>query len=331
MDLTSSAVWLLPILGSAIGLGFYDLCKKHAVRDNSVMPVLFWATFSGTVLFLTATAVTGHWHEFAACNGKQWNLILAKSLLVSSSWICVYYAMRELPISIASPIRASSPLWTVIGGVLLFSEIPTLVQGAGMLAIFGGYYIFSVLGKLEGFSFHRHRGVHLILLGTLLGASSSLYDKYLLGVLKIPRNTVQFWFSVDLVFILGTAYLIRKYSFKDGRAFVWRWSIPLTGILLIVADYLYFYAVSLPDTQISIMSLVRRCNCVVTFAVGSFYFRDTNVRQKAYALGVILLGVFLLALGKNREVTGSPDKEKILPHSTPAAADRFSPAQQSRP
>ncbi len=298
MDLTSSAGWLIPILGSALGLGFYDLCKKHAVHDNSVMPVLFWATFSGTLVFLAAMAVTGQWRAAASCTVPQWNLVLLKSLLVSSSWICVYYAMRELPISIASPIRATAPLWTFLGGVFIFSEIPTWMQAGGMVAIFGGYYLFSVLGKLEGISFRRHRGIHLILLGTLLGAASALYDKYLLGVLHIPRNTVQFWFSVDLVFVLGTAYLIRKFGFRDGRPFVWRWSIPLTGVLLIVADYLYFYAVSIPDTQISILSLVRRCNCIVAFAVGSFYFRDANIRKKAWALALILLGVILLALAK---------------------------------
>ncbi len=32
---------LLPVLASALALGFYDICKKHALRDNSVMPVLF--------------------------------------------------------------------------------------------------------------------------------------------------------------------------------------------------------------------------------------------------------------------------------------------------
>jgi drug/metabolite transporter (DMT)-like permease len=69
-------------------------------------------------------------------------------------------------------------------------------------------------------------------------------------------------------------------------------------VLLIVADYLYFYALSLPDTQISILSLLRRCSCIVTFTAGSFLFRDKNVKIKAAALAAILAGVFLLAMGK---------------------------------
>jgi len=288
--------WFLPIVASAIGLGFYDICKKHAVRENSVMPVLFFATLCGSLLFVGGTLLFGDFRSAAVCPPYHWLLLLVKSLLVASSWTCVYYAMRELPISIAAPIRASSPLWTFFGGLILFSEIPTLLQGIGMLFIFAGYYFFSVLGKLEGISFLRHRGMHLILLGTVLGAVSALYDKYLLNVLRIPRSTVQLWFSIDLVFVLGLAFLIRFLCFGQKHKFEWRWSIPATGILLILADFLYFYAVSLPDIHISILSLVRRCNCIVAFGFGVYYFHDANVKRKAFALLFILLGVILLAL-----------------------------------
>jgi transporter family protein len=262
------------------------------------MPVLFGATACGAAVFVGGALLTGHLLEFASCSVTEWLLVAAKSLLVAASWVCEYYALRELPISIASPIRASAPLWVFIGGVFLFREIPTFWQAAGMLSIFGGYYFFSLIGKLEGISFRSHRGIHLIMIGTLLGALSALYDKYLLGVLHIPRNTVQLWFSVDLVLILGLVYRLRGRFFSGGRPFHWRWTIAATGILLIAADYLYFYAVSLPDTQISILSLVRRCNCIVAFSLGCLYFRDANVKPKAKALALILFGIILLALAK---------------------------------
>ena len=289
-------LWVLPVLGSALGLGFYDLCKKHAVRENSVMPVLFHATLCGSALFTVMTFLSGDWQSCVYCSRSAWILILLKSLLVAASWTCVYYAMRDLPVSLASPIRASAPLWTFFGSMLLYSEIPTLWQGAGMLLIFAGYCFFSVFGKLEGFSLRNSRGMHLILLGTLLGAGSALYDKYLLGVLQLPRGTVQFWFSVDLVWILGLAWGIRTRCFGNKHSFQWRWSIPVTGILLIAADYLYFYALSLPGTYISVVSLMRRCNCLVTFFVGVIWFKEKNIKRKAFALALILLGVFLLAL-----------------------------------
>ena len=165
-----------------------------------------------------------------------------------------------------------------------------------MLAIFTGYYLFSVLGKLEGITL-RHRGVHMLILGTLLGSTSALYDKYLLGVLHIPRTTLQFWFSVDLVAVIGAALLVSCLGkAKDSRRFEWRWTIPVAGILLIIADWLYFYALSKPGVQISILSLMRRSNCVVSFAFGCWFFHDRNVKRKAVALALILIGVAVLAL-----------------------------------
>ena len=231
----SIPAWFFPIVVSAVGLGFYDICKKHAVRDNSVMPVLFLATLSGSVLFVACTLLFGNFAGAIVCSLHHWLLLLGKSLIVAASWTCVYYAMRELPISIAAPIRASAPLWTFIGSLILFGEVPTVLQGIGMLLIFVGYYVFSVLGKLEGISFRGNLGVHLILLGTLLGAVSALYDKYLLNVIRIPRDTVQLWFSIDLVAVLGLAWLIRRTAFGQRHRFVWRWTIPATGILLIAA------------------------------------------------------------------------------------------------
>ena len=49
------APWVLPILGSALMLGIYDISKKQAVKDNSVLPALFWSTTIGSIFFLLLT------------------------------------------------------------------------------------------------------------------------------------------------------------------------------------------------------------------------------------------------------------------------------------
>ena len=151
---------------------------------------------------------------------------------------------------------------------------------------------------MEGWSLLKSRGLHLIILGTLLGSASALYDKYLLGVLHIPQNILQFWFAVNLVLILRVVQGIKRGFFarKATEPFQWRWSIPATGCLLILSDFLYFHALSQPDTYISMVSLVRRCNCLVSFFVGVLWFKEVNVKRKALALLLILAGVFLLML-----------------------------------
>lgn len=285
--------WFLPILLSAAVLGVYDITKKHAVSGNSVMPVLFLSTASGCAAITLFTLFTGNFSAVFSLSTHQLLLVLLKSLLVSASWVCAYYAMRDLPISIASPVRASAPLWTFLGSLLFYNEIPTVIQAIGMVLIFSGYYAFAVLGKLEGFSL-RHKGMILIFAGTLLGAASALYDKFLLNRLAIPFVPLQFHFALDLSLILGTAYLIRKRCFNSGIPFIWKWSIVLTGVLLSAADFLYFYALSMPDVKISLLSLIRRSGCIISFSFGAWCFRDKRLKSKALALALILAGVFLL-------------------------------------
>ena len=184
--------WAVYILLSAVALGFYDITKKHAVDRNAVMPVLFLATLCGSGLFIAATALSGNLNAMA-CTAREFWLILLKSCIVSASWICVYNAMQTMPISLAAPIRATSPLWTFLGSLVLYHEIPSLGQAVGMITIFTGYYLFSVWGRLEGFSL-RGRGMMFIMAGTFFGAVSSLYDKFLLGSLQLDRGLVQFHF-----------------------------------------------------------------------------------------------------------------------------------------
>lgn len=288
--------WMLPVIVSALALGFYDIFKKHAVRENSVMPALFFSTLSGTLFFLLITFLKGDLAGCVQCSNLDRAWIGIKALLVAASWTCVFYAMRELPISIASPIRASSPVWTFIASLVLYMEIPNWIEGMGMLVIFGGYYLFSVFGNQEGFSFRKSKGIHLIILGTLIGSACAICDKYLLGVVKIPPRTVQFYFAVYLVGIFGITWLVRSF-FGQKRPFQFRWSVPLTGIMLILSDMLYFHSLSLPGTYVSFISLVRRCSCIVTFAAGVIFFKEKNIKRKAIALALILLGVFLLAMG----------------------------------
>lgn len=289
-------LWVVLILLSAVALGVYDVCKKHAVHGNAVMPVLWMATTAGTVVVVLAQLLTGQLGEAAAVGWMGWWQLLLKSALVMSSWICAYYAMRALPISIAAPIRGSQPVWTLAGALLLFRERPGPWQWAGILTAFVGYFVLSVVGKREGIRFHRHHGIWLIVMATVLGAASGLYDKYLLQPAGLKPAAVQLWFQVDLSLLIGAAVLIQRRAGWAKTAFQWRWTILAVGLLLAVSDFLYFTALHQPDVMISILSPIRRSNCVISFLVGGAIFGDQNRRSKAVALGMVVVGVILLCL-----------------------------------
>lgn len=297
--------WIYLGLISSVLLGLYDVCKKRSLNHNSVLPVLFLATLSGFIpfalLFIASRAAPGltqQWSVYIPPATLSGHLhLFAKAGIVSVSWVLAYFAMKHLPISIVSPIRASGPVWTLLGALIIFHERPLPMQWVGMGMVFFFYYIFSLIGLREGVVFHRSRWVLYIFLATFIGTLSSLYDKYLFQQLQYNVMLVQFWFSFYLVVLLG---LIVALAWWPRRAqhtpFHWRWSIPMIGLLLVAADLVYFNAVRQPDALIAILSLLRRSSVIISFGLGAVVFGDLNLRTKAWALAGVLAGVILIVL-----------------------------------
>lgn len=77
----------------------------------------------------------------------------------------------------------------------------------------------------------------------------------------------------------------------------WHWSIICVSIFLSAADFIYFYALSLPGAMISIVSMVRRGSVVVSFLFGALFFHEKNLKSKVIDLILVLLGMLCLYIG----------------------------------
>lgn len=285
----ASDLWLLWILCSSACLSMYDLCKKASVKNNSVFPTLFLTSFTGWAALSLTLLLTGRMGDAVGIASRHIPLLLVKSLIVAASWTATYIALRTLPITCAAPIRASGPFWTLIGAVLIFSEIPNAVQSVGMAFVLAGCVFFS-LSSGKDRAAGGVKAVALAFTGTVLGSCSALYDKHLMQGIGILPLTVLWWFLGGMTVIYAVLAAL------DHRGFEWRFTMPLTGILLTASDAFYFTAIAAPDAQISVLSLIRRSSIVLTFFIGGALFRERDLRRKAFALAAILAGVLLLCL-----------------------------------
>ena len=289
--------WTAWILLSSFFLALYDLAKKASVRDNAVLPVLLCSTCCGCLAFVTGVAVCGKLPEvFANTNGQVLLLAAIKSAIVATSWVFTFYALRTLPITIATPIRASAPALVFIAAFFLYGEIPSWIQAIGMLAVFGGYFVFSWAGKHEGIDFFRNKSVWSAIAGAGFSALSSIWDKYVFQVRAMPVETVQFFFQVGLVCVYALILSGQRLLKLPHDRFEFRFTIPFVGILLAAADWLYFKGLAVPEAPISVGSLLRRFSVVITFVLGARFFHETNLKRKALALAAILVGVILLCI-----------------------------------
>lgn len=295
--------WIVLALFSAIFLGLYDVSKKAALEGNAVLPVLFFCSLSGVGLLVPVAALSWLLPESAAYYGLELSalgpfghlLIVLKAAIVTLSWVLTFFAIKHLPISLASPIRASAPLFTILGAVAFLGEAPSTVQLGGIALLVVSYLAFSVIGRGEGIVFERNRFVWLLFAGTLVGAVSGLYDKHLLQSAKLAPMSVQFYFTLyNAVIQGGIVALFWWPKRRTTTRFQFRYSIVLVGLLLLLADSVYFRALSIPGALVSVVSSIRRSNVVISFALGGLLFRERQRGKKAIALVGVLLGLLML-------------------------------------
>jgi len=292
--------WIGLSLLAAVLLGAYDLCKKHAVNGNAVLPVLFFSNLTSAAVWgilLALQPVLPGTLQVGTFDLPTHLLLFGKAFLVGTSWIFAYFAVKHLPVSIAGPVRSTAPLFTLAGAVVLLGEAPGLLQWTGIIVTIGSFLLFSLAGRKEGIRFTANRWIFFIITATVLGGVSSLYDRYLLGISGLSPATVQAGFSFYLLVYFTPFFVGWKRRWWARGTFFWRWSIPAVGIGLLATDFLYFTALSHPDALVSVVSSIRRASVLVVFFGGAFLFRETNLRAKLLPTLGILAGVMLLVAG----------------------------------
>lgn len=297
-------MWLLLAFCSAALLGFYDVFKKKSLNNNAVLPVLGLNTLFSSLIFLPFILISAFAPSVLDSTifyvpEAGWDVhkfIILKSFIVLSSWIFGYFGMKHLPLTIVGPINATRPVMTLVGAMLIFGERLNMYQWIGVLLAIVSFFMLSRSGKKEGIDFKHDKWIWFIVLAAVLGAASGLYDKYLMG--RFNNMVVQTWYNIYQLFIMGGVLMILWLpKRKSTTPFRWDWCIILISIFLSAADFVYFYALGMDGSMISIVSMVRRGSVIVSFLFGAMVFREKNLKSKAVDLILVLIGMFFLYLG----------------------------------
>ena len=303
-------MWLVLAFVSATFLGFYDTSKKASLRDNAVLPVLFLNTVFSTLIF--SPFLLDYIGGFGWFSGTFLNtasgtenevqahlLVVLKAFIVLSSWICGYFGLKHLPLSIVGPINATRPVLVLVGATLIFGESLNLYQWVGVLLTILSIFLMSRAGKKENIDFKSNKWIWCLAGAVLMGAVSGLYDKFIMK--SLSPMFVQSWFNFYQMIIMAVICGLLWYPKRhQSTSFTWRWSIPLISLFICIADFAYFTSLNDSGSMISVVSLVRRSSVIVSFACAALIFKERNLRAKIVDLGLILLGMAFIWMGTAR-------------------------------
>ena len=296
-------MWITLAVASALLLGGYEVAKKLSLNNNAVIPVLFLNIALSASVFLPLSLLSaftpcldGTIVHVPAISFEAHAAILLKAVIVLSSWIFAYFAMKHLPIIITTSIKSTQPVFTLAGAILLFSEKLNAHQWTGILLAILALMLFSLAGKKEGIAFERNKWIYFILGATVLSAVSSLWDKHL--ILAFDKVAVQAYTAYyQLALMLPILFGLWRPKRKTSTPFRWNYAIVWVTLLLTASDFLYFYSLSLDGALISVVSTIRKGGVIVPFVAGAILFHEKNIAVKALLLGGVLIGMYLLYLG----------------------------------
>jgi len=296
-------MWLAFALVSALFLGLYDVAKKQSLKENAVIPVLWFNTLFCSLLMLPFTLLSaktglldGSIFYVPSAGWELHRLLMLKAFIVLGSWIFGYFGMKHLPITLFGPINATRPIIVLLGGLLLFGERLNLYQWIGVIIAVISFYLLSLSGKKEGIDFVKNKWVFCVVMATILGAVSALFDKYLLG--RFNNMFVQAWSNFyQLALMTVILFTLWWPTRKHTTPFQWKWPIIFIAVFLTLDDYAYFVSLAQSASMVSIVSMIRRSSVIVSFLCGALLFHEKNLRSKVIDLLLVLLGLFFLLIG----------------------------------
>ena len=307
--------WVILAFLSALCLGFYDISKKVALRDNSVVDVLTASVLVSSGILVVPLLLSRFAPEMTEATmfyvpemDLEGHLMtILKSAIVLSSWLCAYVALKHLPISIVSPWQATRPMWTLIGALLIFGERLNSWQWIGVVLAIGSIFVFSFFNRPAGVSPRKSlRGLAkqpearyyvALAFAIIIGACSGLYDKYIMRL--YDHNAVQVYYTLyQAVMMLVFCYIHhRRHPSDRGFHITNIWPVALISIFLVLSDNVYMLALQDPDSMIAIVSTIRRGGTVIGFGYGLIFLKEKDPIKKILCMAGIVTGLICLAIG----------------------------------
>lgn len=296
-------MWIVFGISAGLILGLYDFWTKKSMDGNDVISIVFFSSFFGMAAWgLVLTLGAGN--TLSPVNlfnlGYEHQLLIAvKSMAMTLSWILAYYAVKALPMSFSGAVRASGPLWTMTGGVLIFGEYLTATQFFLLFASIAAYYALSQIGKKEGIDAIKSKPVMMMLAATIFSAATTVYDKYLVQSIGLTAASIQINSSVQRFLIALVIFYVYKKHSKIKTSTTWSVYIPLVGISWVVAEYVYFLAIVQADSNVTYLSVFRRMSLVVGFILSAIFIGEKYLKQKTIIILVLVLSTVALILERH--------------------------------
>jgi drug/metabolite transporter (DMT)-like permease len=230
------------------------------------------------------------------------NIAICAVLAVVGNGLLVY-ALRSADLSVLGPINAYKAVLSLVLGVFLIGEVPTLFGLVGVLLILvGSYFVVErAPDQPQGdafVQFFRERGVQLRFAALAFSATEAVFLKR--AVLhSSPVITFLFWSILGLpVATVAIVLLLKGAVGQEILRFrhCWRtylWLAMTTGLMQLTT------LLTFGELQVGYSLALFQLSSLISVFLGYRYFRERNIRKRLVGSAIMVAGAALIvALGR---------------------------------
>lgn len=217
-------------------------------------------------------------------------LIAVKSFAMFVAWLCSFYSLKKIPVSLFGVLSLSRVLFSTSLGIFLLGESLGWLQIIGLVLVCTGLLLLKARDtKTPGENKISWIYIVLALVSCLFNAFSGFLDKVLMK--DITSSQLQFWYSLFVVIYYTIYILIKRVKIswsvvKNG----WIW---LLAAMFVIGDKALFIANGIPESKVTVMTLIKQSSCIVTIIGGKIFFKEKNIGYRLFCAAIVIAGIIL--------------------------------------
>jgi drug/metabolite transporter (DMT)-like permease len=286
---------LLLVVGSSLAWSAHDVTRKFLVSRIRPVPLAFLLTVAAAPIFALWTLADG---PPELMPGYAAPAVLSVVLNVFAN-LMFFAALRISPLSVTIPLLSFTPVFTALLGIPMLGEIPSLVQGLGILFVVAGAFGLNLRSD-EGISprvllrsWVRERGAALMLAVSLLWSLTLPLDK-----VATARASAPFHATVLCAGVAAGVLLVLVFQRRLGELAKIRHVRVVFAFALVTAILaLGLQLLAIQQVWVGLMETLKRgMGNVSAVVLGRFMFGEPVSLGKLLAVGLMAVGVGMILI-----------------------------------
>lgn len=281
-------MWIGLVAFFGLAKGAREALKKKALQQSSVMEVLFFHT---ALAFLITIPFS---HNVFGIPPIYHLWVFIKSFVIFIAWICAFSSIKKMPVSFYGIMDSARMIFSTVLALLFLNESMTIPKGVGLMLVLCGIVIVN-LGNHSADEKVKTKYLILSLASCLLNAISGFMDKKLLGAGDIDSSQLQFWYMLYMTALYGAYILARRVPLRLSTLKTNYWIIILS-VLFVAADRALFIANEDPESQVTVMTLIKQSSVVITVLTGKLFFKEKHILKRSICAAIVIAGICVATL-----------------------------------